>query len=157
MVLITNCIFSHAAHAQPTCSVEIPQVVLSCENETVCPGDTVRCECSVFETTSLSWTVNSNPLNGYVTTDEVGTLVPEGTVGAVANLTFFCENALTSVIGDFTSTLESVDTSMSLHIECTDQRNPVHLVVEVTGTSDNSRIGITIILLNQVTDRIMLE
>ena len=127
------CLFPHVAHAQPIC--KIPQVELSCEKETVCPGDTVRCECSVFETATLTWTVNDSLISRYFTTSNVGFIVSDAT-GAVSNLTFFCENKMNNAIGDFTSTLESVNTSIPLHVECTDQRDQEEIFIQVAGMSD---------------------
>ena len=112
----------------------------------------MRCECSVFETATLTWTVNDSLISRYFTTSNVGS----DATGAVSNLTFFCENEMSIAIGDFTSTLKFMDTSIPLHVECTDQRNPVQLIVEVAGMSDmfgssSEMVGISEFLLSRFT------
>ena len=91
----------------------------------------MRCECSVFETATLTWTVNDSLISRYFTTSNVGS-----DATGVSNLTFFCENEMSIAIGDFTSTLESVNTLIPLHVECTDQRVPEEIFIQVAGMSD---------------------
>ena len=95
----------------------------------------MRCKCSVFETGTLTWTVNDSLVSRYFATTDVGTIVSDAT-GAVSNLTFVCENEMTNTIGDITSTLESMNTLIPLHVECTDQRDQEEIIIQVAGMSD---------------------